>query len=771
MAKTRALVWGILAAVLLLTGAGAGWVALNQDRLARALIERLEAHLLTDAHIDHIDVDLLSHFPNVSLVLHDAWLLGSHSPSDTLLKAHELSVACNALQLIGGNYELTALDVSNASLSVESNANGWNTQVWDVGNGDTDNENFAIDQLALTNVQLTIDGQIIGVDQAALQLNWTETGLRATGAGQFASVNAKAFATSEPLTWSGQVDWNAAEDTAHVSISSLQWLGVEASIEATQNAEWMVRGAVESANMKALRELVALPSTYDALTSDATADGTFTWDGRTFKSNWALAPARWGVPYGDQTLQLQGDARLWVKYEGGAWRADAPRVALRMNGIDWSGKVERILFDTGSFEATGQGRVEWPDADLKALFPGDWPTSGQLQWDGMVKRKRSGAMDWNGQWSLAEGAGSLHATPWTASGNGSLDGTDLVVNAFDGTWGGIAVTGNVQGQLPLQDAPRSQWTGSLALPELAFHSSDTGSVSLASLQLPAGMQVQCDVVIGTIQYDGWQLAAASLALEGNGNGWAVPRFRAETLDGLLSGDGSLTFHSEGQRAKLMLHPTAASCDLPGLFEAFDNFDQATLRAEHLTGAFDASGSVQLDIDDAFNWQPESLDVLGSATIRSGEISNLEAFQEIANYLRSNRLMAPLVDPDDLASRLQHVEFEQVESPIYISNGTVQLPHTDIRSSAMNITLEGEYRFDSSIDYTLGFALRDLRAASESEFGTITDDGLGHQFFVSMTGTMEDPAYGWDREAQKNHRKENFQREKDLLKELFRKSTP
>ena len=181
--------------------------------------------------------------------------------------------------------------------------------------------------------------------------------------------------------------------------------------------------------------------------------------------------------------------------------------------------------------------------------------------------------------------------------------------------------------------------------------------------------------------------------------------------------------------------------------------------EHLTGAFDASGSVQLDIDDAFNWKSQDLDVLGSATIRSGEIGNLEAFQEIANYLRSNRLMAPLVDPDDLALRLKHVEFEQIESPIYISSGTVQLPHTDIRSSTMNITLEGEYRFDSSIDYTLGFALRDLRAASESAFGNITDDGLGHQFFVSMTGTIEDPAYCWDREAQKNHRKENFQRGK------------
>jgi hypothetical protein len=233
----------------------------------------------------------------------------------------------------------------------------------------------------------------------------------------------------------------------------------------------------------------------------------------------------------------------------------------------------------------------------------------------------------------------------------------------------------------------------------------------------------------------------------------------------------LTLEQGGRSGKILLHPTAASCNLPKLFEAFENFDQSTLRAEHLTGTFDASGSVQFTIDQSLNWQPESLDVLGSASIQSGELRNLEAFQEIADYLRSNRLMAPLVDPDDLATRLEHVEFEHVGSPIYISSGTVQLPHTEIRSSAMDITLEGEYRFDSSIDYTLGFAMRDLRAADESEFGTITDDGLGHQFFISMTGTVENPEYGWDREAQKNHRKENFQREKDLLKELFRKSTP
>ena len=771
MLKPRALILGILAAFLLLTGAGAGWLALNQDRFAGALIERLDAHLLTDAHIDHIDLDIWTHFPNVSLVLHDAWLLGSHSPADTLLKAEELSIACNALQLISGNYELTALDLSNASLSIASNSNGWNTSVWDAGEGNSDGERFAIEKLTLKDVQVAVDEQEIAVDEASLQLNWTDHGVMAIGSGWCASVKATDFATTTPLTWAAELDWNAAEDTLNIRVSSLEWAGLAAELRATRKESWAVKGTVESATLEALRKVVELPAEFDALNSKAKANGVFAWDGRTFKSNWTLPPARWEVPFGDELLRVQGDARLWVKYEQGAWRADAPHVALRMDGVDWSGKVERILFDTGSFEATGQGTVEWPDADLRALFPGEWPASGRFAWDGMVKRKRSGAMDWDGTWTLTGGAGTVNETPWMADGHGELNGIDLKVDAFEGRWNGIAIEGNVRGQLPQGDPLRSTWTGSLTLPELVFSSSDSGSVNLAALQLPTGLRAAGDVAIGSLRYNGWELDNATFALEGDDSGWTVPHFRGETLDGLMSGDGALALEPGARNGKILLHPTVASCNLPKLFEAFENFDQTTLRSEHLTGTFDASGSVQFTIDQTFNWQPESLDVLGSASVHSGELSNLEAFQEIANYLRSNRLMAPLVDPDDLATRLEHVQFEHVESPIYISNGTVQLPHTEIRSSAMDITLEGQYRFDSSIDYTLGFAMRDLRAADESEFGTITDDGLGHQFFISMTGTVEKPEYSWDREAQKNHRKENFQREKDLLKELFRKSTP
>jgi hypothetical protein len=207
-----------------------------------------------------------------------------------------------------------------------------------------------------------------------------------------------------------------------------------------------------------------------------------------------------------------------------------------------------------------------------------------------------------------------------------------------------------------------------------------------------------------------------------------------------------------------------------LFFAFKDFDQKTLRAEHLTGIFGASGSVKFKWINDLSWQPQTLDVLGKATIAGGKLKNLEAFDDIADFLAENRMMAPLVDPEDLRKRLKFVEFDNLESAVYITKESVQLPQIDIRSTAMNISLAGIYGFDESLDYTLGFAMRDLRGGRVDEFGEIEDDGLGQQFFIAMDGSIDSPQYSWDRDAQKNHRRENIQREKELLKTLFRRSS-
>ena len=156
--------------------------------------------------------------------------------------------------------------------------------------------------------------------------------------------------------------------------------------------------------------------------------------------------------------------------------------------------------------------------------------------------------------------------------------------------------------------------------------------------------------------------------------------------------------------------------------------------------FEASGSIQFEWPRDLSWQPKTLDVLGTVSVADGTLKNLEAFDDIADYLTENRMMAPLVDPDDLRNRLRYVELENLESAVYISKETVQLPSVDVRSSAMNISLEGAYGFDESLDYTLGLAMRDLRNTRNDEFGLIEDDGLGQRFFIAMDGTLDEPRY-------------------------------
>ena len=92
--------------------------------------------------------------------------------------------------------------------------------------------------------------------------------------------------------------------------------------------------------------------------------------------------------------------------------------------------------------------------------------------------------------------------------------------------------------------------------------------------------------------------------------------------------------------------------------------------------------------------------------------------------------------------------------------------TVIESSAMNVAVGGTYSFDETIDYTLGFALRDLRAGASDAFGEMEDDGLGSQFFLKMQGPIAQPEYKYDREAAKRHRREAIQAEKERLKEAW-----
>lgn len=774
MKNTRRFLAILFAGMFALFAGMVAWLFANEERLSQALLKELDARLTQDAHIGQIELSVWSNFPDVSLVLKDSWIMDSFGQGDTLLDAKEIYLACNAIELWRGRFSLTTLSIADAKIHLKQDADGrWNSDVWRA-EGEGGDIAFSIERCSVVRTTIAFDEHECKVDHADVQLTQDEVGLTLVGEGTFAQIQSTAFSTLEPLQWKGKAILEDQSDAWNATLTHLSWNGMSSTLQAqSDGTDWSLEGTADDVTLLHLNHLVEFPQPWNQLKSEARAHGTFSWSEGVFKSTWTLERSAWSVPLDSEgSIDCHAAASIWLKYEGGTWRADVPQIALDAEGAQWSGSIERIQFSPTSFEAKGRGSWDWDSSLLTRLRTSTWPSHGSMDWNGIVVYHTKKGWTMNGSWSAASCAGEWSGTPWEAEAAGTATEKTLTINSLSGTWDKVPFDGSMAVNNWLGQADQTQVTGSLHLTHWNFgsESSDSGAFDASMYQLPPNLRVDCAILIDSAIYEDWSLAALDFQLKGNEQSWSIPRFRASTFDGTLSGDATITFLADGA-VHALLHPSAMKCNLRTLFNAFEDFGQSTLRAEHVQGTFHASGSVQFRMDAHGIWDAQSLDVLGSAYIDGGALLHVEAFQEIAEYLRSNRMMAPWVDPDDLSARLRNIQVDHVESPFYVSQGAVQIPTIDIRSSAMDITLEGRYGFDTSIDYTLGFALRDLRNAQDSEFGPIEDDGLGQRFFMAMRGTMDEPEYSWDRGAQRNHRKENFQREKDLLKDLFKKSSP
>jgi hypothetical protein len=782
MHKLKTIVLFLLIASALAIGGGAIWLLQNEDKVEAAVLSAFSERLKTTAHIESIHLDIWSSFPHVSLILEDIYVLGSGVHPDTLLKAPSLALDCNAWKLIQGQYELQALRLENAEIKLIPNRQGqWNTDVWQPSEDSLSPSLFAIDDLTIKSSIVTVDNRQIAIEEAVASLAWSNEILSATGFGQINAFTSADWSTSRPLKWEAAMTYDAEAKQLDVSVEKADWINASWAVQlAYQASNLTIEGEAQNLTLNEVLDLAELPSPWDELKSDAEANGKWSWEEGVFKSNWQIDRSQWRVPFAGYPgfeLDLNASGKLWLKYENSRWRADLPALSIATNGIQWQGTVNDFLLDQGTFKAKGVGEIDWKAWDAMpspVQWSGKRPQSGTASWTGTMAATRNNAWTIDADWTASDWLGVAKNTPWKFSGKGEINDNQLFTKDWSAEWDASRLTGSLTFPEPLEQL-RNQTMRlecNIETDHWTFEATDSSSevsLNLEDLQLPAGADLTIQASITRLQYGLWAMENLEFSGQLAPERWSVKRLSATTLSGKMIGDASIDFQSPEQ-AIVMAHPTFSGCDLHELFFAFKDFDQKTLRAEHLTGTFDASGSIQFEWPQNLSWQPNTLDVLGTVSIADGTLKNLEAFDDIADYLRENRMMAPLVDPHDLRNRLRYVALENLESAVYISKETVQLPTVDIRSSAMNISLEGAYGFDESLDYTLGFAMRDLRNTRNDEFGLIEDDGLGQRFFIAMEGTLDDPSYSWDRDAQKDHRRENLQREKELLKTLFRRSS-
>ncbi len=126
------------------------------------------------------------------------------------------------------------------------------------------------------------------------------------------------------------------------------------------------------------------------------------------------------------------------------------------------------------------------------------------------------------------------------------------------------------------------------------------------------------------------------------------------------------------------------------------------------------------------------------------------------------------------SELENIKFDRLENDFFIRNNIFYLPQMDIKSSAADLSVNGEHSFDNDYQYHVKILLSEIlsnkarknRTISD-EFGEVQDDGLGRtSVLLKIVGKGEEVKVSYDMKAAGTKIREEIKKEKQTLKTII-----
>ncbi len=201
-------------------------------------------------------------------------------------------------------------------------------------------------------------------------------------------------------------------------------------------------------------------------------------------------------------------------------------------------------------------------------------------------------------------------------------------------------------------------------------------------------------------------------------------------------------------------------DIYQLFYQFENFGQEQIKAGNVKGKTNTTVEFASVFNKQLKVDKDKIYVQADVNIKNGELINYKPALALSKYIE--------------LEELKHIKFNSLTTHIEIKNQTVIIPNTDIKSSALDLTISGTHTFDNNIDYHFKLLLDDVlwkkakkSKKENSEFGYIADDGLGKTtLFIHMKGTVNDYKITYDTKGLKESFREDLKKEKNTLKNIL-----
>ena len=753
---------------MLVVAGGAGYLYYNQDKIISGGISKLNEQLKAPVEVSTIELDLFSGFPRVRIVLNAVTIADPFGNQKPLVKAEEVGLGMNVLEVIRGTYTIEELAVSTGEIHLTRSSRGDN---WDLLNTtDSSNADINLRYFEAVDVNVTYDNvfdksyyssSINTLYASGLIGNRTELSLKVDLAATNATLAGEIFLVNAPIA--GSIELIIDQEWA-LSTSDLTLDGARINLDLNQDGGKI--SAVQTDIPKALSyvPLFEIPDEIEINGLRADWGWAGTWD------QWVLE-----FDTKNTTLNYNGIAVPSLSCKG-QWRwgsvpeLSIPSLALETNTGEITGTLELkgnapTLYTHLEGGSNLSELFDFIETDLLVNPMGFWKgdhislTQGFRSWEDFTP---VGSPIFKGDISLFEGAFALAGSNISfekVEAELGIDGRNVQIDRcfLQSGENTAVVTGTIYNALEASGYPKvvlSLESPTISIdPLLYWEFEDDELDEETSFDYSVAVKVD-HVKLG--DFNGANLVGTVY----NRGNWIIgDAMRIDGCDGTLGGNWAL--YEVGSDNVLKGDVFVQSIKLDQLLASFNSFDIEDLNASNLLGEASATATVSLAFDSEWEQHSTKTDIKGEGAIKGGTLQNYAPLQELSAFIDKGEL--------------DKIEFPYLASTFRVHGDTLLLPEMEVKNSALNLWVNGWQNLETDdLRYSVRLGLKDLAMRgknSNRDLGNwIGEAENENQPYVRLIVgcNLDDVCISLDRERINRSFKEALQQEREDLKNIFKK---
>jgi hypothetical protein len=808
---------GKLLAILVLSVSAILAVAsfIMQDKVGNIIIASLNRNMAVKLDVEKSRLSFLRRFPKASMVLKN--VVAHSSPgfdrkefrgidTDTLLFAESVFLDFKITDILKAKYNIETITAKNGFVRLLSDTAGRVNYEISASDQTTDDEDVTIDlqKILLDNIYATynnLEAELIikgNIRNGKLKSRITGDRIDFTASADLFIDGFKLYNSliTYPFTTNLDVDLQSTKEGVTFRKGTLSFDDYNLNLDGSVSSDNMLDLRIAGSNIDIANILNYIPDRFRERASSFNPSGramlTCTIKGPfSGKSNphvqldcslskGKITAGKTGLTIGDLSFNGQftnGKAnnyktsRISVNdlsfkagtswYKGSFSIADftSPHTEASISGRVLPSMI-RDFFSIGSIsEASGSA-----DADI-SISTDYWPRDS-LRTEDLIKLKPSGTVIFN---DLSLGLKPYNFLVKNVSGTVSLSETiKTSALTFDYEGMRISVDGefrNLPGWLIGKSATLvtdANVAFDRFVPEkfMAKTSEDLkGTATDKGITFPGNMLLNLNFSIGNLDYRKFKASGIRGIMNYKPGVLTFKNFEMKSLGGVISGNGFIMQNKPGRTFMSRGSFDVSGIDVNDAFRTFNNFGQSFIVAENLSGMLSGSVSVLLPMDAFFRPRVSAISAEGKYILENGALIDFGPVKELSSFIE--------------LSELENIHFEKLENDFFIRNNILYIPQMDVRSSAADLTVNGQHSFENKYEYHVRILLSQIlsrkrkKSNNVTEFGVVQDDGLGRtSLLLKVESRGDDMKVGYDLKAASQGIKDNIKAEKKALKTIL-----